>query len=338
VRLHAGPHATPAGRARFLARWTAHDDRLDDLDGDGLGEVLLASQRVPDAPAYTFFRRRRTPDPADPFSGGMFIADERGSRAHAATRWPAGRVLSSRTGTIRIAERDVPETAHSTGPGRAVQSRAIDDLDGDGVRDFLVVGARPEFRCVRDGRRLHALDLEVLPGEGSVVPLGDQDGDGSPEILFLAADRERYGVPQVVRAVDGRVLVDLAREPTSWPERRRQCDFEVVGWPISSPGDIDGDGRDDVARGTRGGLEIVRATDGSRIAFLPREIEAEIEPGRGRADYDGDGHPDLLVVVNRAYAEGPRQPLWRVGCVEIVSGRTLEILRMFDAETLGSGW
>jgi hypothetical protein len=335
TRLHAGPHPTRAARAAFLRGWITHDDRLDDLDGDGIGEVLLTSQRVPDAPAHTFLRRSRTPDPAEPFNVGFQFADEAGCRAHAATRWPAGRVLGSRTGRIEITERAVSGTQHALGPGGANQARVVGDLDGDGVRDFVVVGARPEFGCGRDGRALHTLDLDVLPGEGSVVLPGDQDGDGSPEILFLSALPGRLAVPQVVRAFDGRVLAELAPEPTRWPERRRQCLPETIGWPISSPGDVDRDGRDDVVRGTRGGLEIVRATDGSRIALLPREIEAEVEPGRGRADFDADGHPDLLVVVNRGWSGDPSEPRWRLGRVEVVSGRTLEILRTFDARTLG---
>lgn len=189
------------------------------------------------------------------------------------------------------------------------------DLDADGFVDAAVVdeGERIEFLSGRDGRTIGRSDLRCSQAFGSLSALGDVDGDGRPEIL-VQDSFEKWA--SVVSCSDGRVLRHLPHP----------CD--VFGY--YSPGDLDGDGQWDVAWSNEEGARCAQAL-GALIGQWPG---VQLMPGK--ADHDQDGRADLLAVRNVTLRDGTYAPgLWRQGRVEIISGKTLAVVRTFDADSLG---
>jgi hypothetical protein len=195
-------------------------------------------------------------------------------------------------------------------PGPACR---IDDSNGDGTEDIALVDSTLQVRVVsgRDGTLLYSLPRYVDP-YGSLEALGDYDGDGTIDLLHCNNELK------VLSAVDGR---ELAARP-------RGSSFEGA----HSPGDVNGDGILDIACNG----DTLHILDGSDISLL---CEAEGSAGGGRGDWNGDGHADLLVAHNLTYRISKEAPpsLWRLGRIEVLSGKDGTTLKTFDEGVLPLG-
>jgi signal transduction histidine kinase len=198
------------------------------------------------------------------------------------------------------------------------------DLDGDGLADFLVGGPRLTAPVVEGGgvwrvrgRGLaEALDPEpILQGRktrsmygSSISVTGDVNGDGYPDLMV--------GAPRWTqdREAEGAVFLYLGSKQgflstPAWSVLGGQ-DGAELGTAVSIVGDLNHDGRDDVAvgephyHGASQGIGRVRvyfgsaeglrpAPDWTFVGSAPREgVGASIA---ARGDLNGDGRPDLVV-------------------------------------------
>jgi len=193
----------------------------------------------------------------------------------------------------------------------------VGDIDLDGIADAAVQDGRErvEFLSGRNGATIGRAESRCDWVTGSLSPLGDLDGNGRPDLLIHGG----HGAPtEAVSCVDGRVLAAIA--------------LPRYAYDVFSPGDVDGDGKRDVAWSSSEGGACASALDGS---FLGRWSGVRLLPGD--ADHDRDGHADLLAVRNVSIEGEATEPddLWRLGRIEIISGKSLTVTRVFDANALG---
>jgi len=284
LRELRGGVATP-GFGRALAR-------LDDVDGDGVGELAIGMA----AP-------RGVELPPDAGSGGAF----------AIVSTAQDRLLALRVGA--------PDDLH-----HGERCESLRDLDGDGRRDLATIAWLPDdSRLPRDatlpalellsGATLEPIRVVDLTGMGPRVSpellhcaaLGDCDGDGRDDVAIADAGPLPDGwydpFKGVAWIVSGRTG-ELLRE---WRKSTG-----LMGEGIGSAGDIDGDGRCDVAitqhygPGVAPDLQRFIAVLSVRTGHELRRINPRHEFGPpahsryasvilGERDLDGDDVPDLVA-------------------------------------------
>ena len=247
-------------------------DGLGDVDGDGIGDALVATYAAvigshPDVGLVRIY------------SGAT----------HA--------LLMQKTGSLVVPD------------GFAWAATRLGDVNGDGRGDFAV--------------GLH-LDSAVTPNAGSVraysgatgallwsqygssagerfgFSLGltdDVNGDGRPDLLIGAPFNDVGGADagrvRVVSGADGSLLQEFFGTTAG----------ERLGFVVAGAGDVDGDGRGDLALGApyfdseRGRLDVRSGATGALLVSLEGDSAGD-QMGRtqcGMGDADGDGHGDLAV-------------------------------------------
>lgn len=216
------------------------------------------------------------------------------------------------------------------------------DLDGDDVED-LWVGAPSDptagHAYLVSGRTGAIVREATGPGDSAqygwyLVPVGDLDADGAPDVAIGAPteriDGARRGAVYLVSSASGRPLRRIAGE---------LADFQF-GEMLAPLDDLDGDGIDELAiAAIENGLDpsrvpaevaIVSGATGERLRLLHGSQPGELY---GRmlapvADLDGDGLRELALGA----------PWWddRNGRVEIRSTRDLSVLA--DLRGTEHGW
>jgi FG-GAP repeat protein len=192
------------------------------------------------------------------------------------------------------------------------------DIDGDGAGDFLV--ASPTFDTSagvdrgrvlvysgRSGALIRSHDGQRGSQFGySLAMISDLDGDGRSDYL-IAAPYDGNGTVYAVSGATGTFLYSLP----GWIAQ------QFLGDSLAAVGDVDSDGVDDFAVGSRvstggggpqrGRVDVFSGATRSRIAALIGQAPDDGSLGSsltGGADLDGDGVPDLVVGDANHYIGG----------------------------------
>jgi len=124
-------------------------------------------------------------------------------------------------------------------------------------------------------------DLEHLGG--SLVALGDADGDGSPDLCTFGED-------------------DLLLFDIDGNELQRWNVTSGVPWGTASGGcsmaDLDGDGDFEVLAQTGAGLFIFDGQTGDELLFDPTYVTNARDTAPIVADLDGDGSAEIALIMN----------------------------------------
>jgi len=227
------------------------------------------------------------------------------------------------TGTVQLPQQAIARLWGADGSGQAGAAVArAGDTDGDGVDELLIGAWLAEGGAgavsllqgpVQADLQLTDAPWRVVgasPGDRlgySLCAAGDPDGDGFDDLLIGAtgwsSGPEWTGAAWLLRGgPDGPQALDEGTLIFGTHER------DFAGSAVAGPGDVDGDGLDDIAVGARG-----EDSGGGAFLFLdaidsPRGLDGAEGQLRGEESYDyagwsiagpgdvdGDGYRDLLV-------------------------------------------
>ena len=295
-RLHFGfGHATRADS--LLVVWP--DRRFQVLKDVALNRVLTVSQR----------------DASGRFEYGPSGAAG-GATGHGAPAPLFADVTAAHAIDFKHAENDVndfdrePLMTHqlsTEGPALAVA-----DVDGDGLEDVFVGGAKWQpsrlFLQQRDGSFRASAQPAIAAdsvSEDVDAAFFDANGDGHPDLVVAAAGNEFFGDADALRP---RLYLNdgaghFTRVPDAFPGV-----FENASCVV--PGDFNGDGRPDLFLGARVVSRQYGMSPKSRLLRNDggghfTDVTAQLAPGLADAgmvtsatwiDYDHDGKLDLVVV------------------------------------------
>ena len=303
-----------APRVNFTSERDPSLVAVGDLDGDGKAEMITVNYQ---SNLLSIFRNTSragqvTPDsfaprvdfPAGPSPASVALGDLDGDgKLDIVVANDYGADISvyrntSTPGNISFAPRvNFPAGTHPVSVG-------IADLDGDGKPDIAVVNAvlGPStvgvFRnsTTAGSTELSFADMVEFPtGDYSFnLAVGDLDGDGKPD---LAVANENSTSVSLLRNVSGPGSIT----PASFEPR---IDLAVAGRAFFvSLGDLDGDGRPDVAVAHDGGVSVFQNLT-SPGAWTPESFGPSLELSTGGiaydvaiGDLDRDGKLDLAVTI-----------------------------------------
>ncbi len=179
--------------------------------------------------------------------------------------------------------------------GSSPYSLCIGDLDGDGKPDLSIANSNSNtVSLLRNtssiGSISFASKIDFTTGAyPTSVSIGDIDGDGKPDLAVV--NYNSTNTVSLFHNISSVGAISFAGK----------VDFATAVYPYSaSIGDIDGDGKPDLAVAAEGGMaSVFRNTSilgtisfTSRIDFIAGTSPISLSIG----DVDGDGRPDLAVA------------------------------------------
>lgn len=184
---------------------------------------------------------------------------------------------------------------------------AVPDLEGDGHADVVVSAPNAVLeggpRGIVDaysstGARLWRAVGALYDGFGwHIERAGDHDGDGVEDLWIGAPSNPARASVYLIAGRDGHVLLEI-------PSSRATDQF---GWYVAATGDLDGDGRGDVAIGApvavvagveRGAVILASSATGETIRELTGDLPDHLFGQMIAAldDLDGDGVGELAIA------------------------------------------
>lgn len=216
------------------------------------------------------------------------------------------------------------------------------DLNGDGHAEILVTA--------RDVLYANTSTLHVFSGQDAsqlffmenryagtaVANAGDVNADGTPDFIV---GTPYYGHGHAFGAAGGATVISGA-DFTSLYRFRGRTQLGEMGHVVAGPGDLDGDGHDDLLVGSNradfdglhwaGRVVAYSGATGERLYMVRGEVGSE-QLGTslsGAGDVDGDGHVDFLIGASQA--DQPNHP--EAGFVSLHSGLTGARLHRFEGQ------
>lgn len=221
-------------------------------------------------------------------------------------------LFSSATGAL-LGSTGAPASTAADDPGFARSLDNADDLDGDGVEEFLVGAPMTDTDTEQDNGRVYAFSTSGTPVQTRVFDnpeprdggqfgtdvstIGDLDGDGVGDVIVGASARVF-----VFSGATGALLHTLASPSPGG--------FDSFGNAVTGASDLDDDTISDILVGASletgtdgtpfaGTAYVFSGADGTLIRTLDNPDPATVADfGRAVArvgDLDDDGRPELLV-------------------------------------------
>lgn len=277
-------------------------DGGSDLDGDGLPDFLVAGTGFPDLAQHgVVYLQYSAP------SGAMCLVDS------------DARLMGGSEDDLAGYSAAMAGDVDGDGIGDVIVGAVLDDVGAvDGGSACLFLGPIYGDRYLADADAVLAGETSLVDSTGdqagsSVSSAGDHDGDGYDDVLIGASfDSEGQFHSGTTYLIHGPVA-GLHVLCQSFPDRlvgeRHQ---DISGIAVVTPGDMDGDGRPDIAVGAHAEASGGAAA-GAAYIFLQRVegamslAHADLKiVGEGELEYlgavltsagdaDGDGRDDLLV-------------------------------------------
>lgn len=312
---------------------------VGDVDGDGATDLAITAPW--NRPRIDFFSGA-TGKRILAFSGGTAVgwADELcplgdgsgKSRVDLAVRCVAlgyWRYIYSDKEAMGLAAKDDSGTSGS--------GHSVGDVDGDGNPDLAIANFSAAVAGKKGAGRIRVISGHHLSqghGTEEILTLhGERDGENLGIVVAAAGDWNGDKKADVLAGVPG----NSAKKDTSWTVRvfsgaDGSVLWKAAGAPgefaiggVAMTGDVDGDGKPDVAVGTpsagsmAGGVRLLSAKDATVLWSVKGAAKENLgENLYPAADADADGVPDLVAVAPGAAVGGTKGN----GYVRLLSGKT----------------
>jgi len=282
-----------------------------DLDGDGRGDLAVAVfgeaivsvyRNTSSGPGTISFAPKQdfsTGAPgAGPFSVALSDVDKDGKVDLAVANYLSNQAsvllnTSSGLGNISFAARiDFP-----TGAGAGPYSIAVGDIDLDGKDDLVTSNANNNsvsvFRNTSSGVGNISYAARVNFSTGTVprsVSIADLDGDGKPD---LAVTAESPDIVSIFRNISSAGSISFAA--------RQDFVTDTNPWLVTI-GDLDGDGKPDVATANEGGVNVsVLHNTSTGVGNISFSARVDFSGGGGLVamslgDFDNDGKSEMVAA------------------------------------------